>query len=234
MYKPPVKRVEIRRVIFEEDGHVYRPARNDGDHAHNGEQEQPQEGGNTGNDEPVILRRSTRVSRPPNRYVPTMDYVIICSLLATRPDIAFAVGVEIWISECLSGYLYTYANGAISWFSRLQSSTTLSTTEAEYVATSDACKEAIWLTRLVGDLGIVGEIPVLHCDSQSAIQFARNRVFHAKTKHVNVRYHIIRDVLDDRWLHLVKVHTDDNRADVLTKTLSPERFTHCRELMGIG
>ncbi|MCO5614147.1 hypothetical protein L7F22_068428 [Adiantum nelumboides] len=64
-----------------------------------------------------------------------------------------------------SGYLYTFAGGAISWFSSLQSCTTLSTTEAEYVAASDACKEAIWLTRLVRDLGIVDEVPVLHCDS---------------------------------------------------------------------
>ncbi|MCO5556827.1 hypothetical protein L7F22_010380 [Adiantum nelumboides] len=133
-----------------------------------------------------------------------------------------------------SGYLYTFAGGAISWFSRLQSCTTLTITEAEYVATSDACKEAIWLTRLVGDLGIVGEVPVLHCDSQSAIQLARNPVFHAKMKHVDVKYHFIKDVLDDKRLHLVKVHTDDNPTDLLTKTLSPERFAHCRELMGIG
>ncbi|MCO5583013.1 hypothetical protein L7F22_036919 [Adiantum nelumboides] len=99
-----------------------------------------------------------------------------------------------------SGYLYTFAGGAISWFSRLQSCMTLSTIEAEYVVASDACKEAIWLTHLVGDLGIVGEVPVLHCDSQSATQLARNPVFHAKTKHVNVRYHFIRDVFEDKRL----------------------------------
>ncbi|MCO5603495.1 hypothetical protein L7F22_057646 [Adiantum nelumboides] len=111
---------------------------------------------------------------------------------------------------------------------------TISTTEAEYVVASNACKEAIWLTRLVGDLGIVGEVPLLHCDSQSAIQLARNPVFHAKMKHVDVRYHFIRDVLEDKRLQLVKVHTDDNPADLLTKILSPEQFAHCRELMGIG
>ncbi|MCO5603389.1 hypothetical protein L7F22_057539 [Adiantum nelumboides] len=133
-----------------------------------------------------------------------------------------------------SGYLYTFVGGVISWFSRLQSCTTLSTIEAVYVAASNACKEAIWLTRLVGDLGIVDEVPVLHCDSQSAIQMARNPVFHAKTKHVDVKYHFTRDVLDDKRLHLSKVHTNDNPADLLTKTLSPEQFVHYRELMGIG
>ncbi|MCO5563946.1 hypothetical protein L7F22_017598 [Adiantum nelumboides] len=133
-----------------------------------------------------------------------------------------------------SGYLYTFAGGAISWFSRLQFCTTLSTTETEYVSASNACKEAIWLTCLVGDLGIVGEVPVLHCDSQSAKPLARNPVFHAKTKHVDVRYHFIRDVLEDKRLQLVKVHTDHNPADLLTKTLSPKPFAHCKELMGIG
>ncbi|MCO5563394.1 hypothetical protein L7F22_017035 [Adiantum nelumboides] len=101
-----------------------------------------------------------------------------------------------------SGYLYTFAGGAISWFSCLQSCTTLSTTETEYVAMPDACKEAIWLTCLVGDLG---EVSVLHCDSQSAIQLAWNPVFHAKTKHVDVKYHFIRNLFYDKRLHLVKV-----------------------------
>ncbi|MCO5562243.1 hypothetical protein L7F22_015869 [Adiantum nelumboides] len=84
---------------------------------------------------------------------------------------------------------------------------------------------------LVGDLGIVGETPVLHYDSQSAIQLARNPEFHAKTKHVDVRYHFIRDILEDKRLQLVKVHTDDNPVDLLTKRLSSERFAHLKELM---
>ena len=70
----------------------------------------------------------------------------------------------------------------------------MSTTEAEYIAASKACKEAIWLARLVGDLGISGEVPTLHCDSQSAIMLAKNPMFHVKTKHIAVKYHFIRDV----------------------------------------
>ncbi|MCO5610600.1 hypothetical protein L7F22_064839 [Adiantum nelumboides] len=79
-------------------------------------------------------------------------------------NVDFARDLDRWRS--ISGYLYTFTAGAISWFSQLQSCVTLSTAEAEYVAASRSCKEAIWLTRLVG------EIPVLHCDSQSAIQLA--------------------------------------------------------------
>ena len=122
-----------------------------------------------------------------------------------------------------SGYIFFFAEGAISWRSTLQKCTSSSTTEAEYIAASDASKEAIWLARLVGDLEIQ-HIPVLHSDSQSAIALARNPVFHSKSKHIDVRYHFIRDVLAQKQLQLVKVHTDDNPSNALTKSLVFERF----------
>ena len=93
----------------------------------------------------------------------------------------------------------------------------MSTTETEYIVESEACKEAIWLARLVGDLGISVEVPTLHCDSQSASMLAKNPVFHAKTKHIVVKYHFIRDVLEDKLMELVKVHTDDNLQIFLPK-----------------
>ena len=122
----------------------------------------------------------------------------------------------------------------MSWRSRLQTCVTQSTTEAEYVSTSEACKEAVWLGRLVIDLGIKEQMPMLHCDSQSAIQLARNPVYHAKTKHVDVKYHFIREMLEDKQIELVKVHTTENPADILTKGLPGESFAHCRELLGVG
>ena len=133
-----------------------------------------------------------------------------------------------------TGYVFTFTGGAISWISRVQGCIALSTTEAEYVAAAEACKEALWLARLVADLGFPGDVPFLHCDSQSAIQLARNPVFHAKTKHIDVKYHFIREVIDGKLLQLVKIHTDDNPADLLTKSLHAERFAHCRSLMGVG
>ena len=77
-------------------------------------------------------------------------------------------------------------------------------------------------------------MPELHCDSQSAIQLAKNPVFHAKTKHIDVKYHFIREVIDDKQIQLVKVHTKENPADLLTKGLPGDSFVHCRELLGIG
>ena len=106
--------------------------------------------------------------------------------------------------------------------------------KAEYIAATEACKEAIWLSRLVGDLELQDEALVLHCDSQNAIQLAKNPAFHARTKHIDVRYHYMRQVLEDKLITLVKIHTSDNPADLLTKTLPSQQFQHCRQLMGVG
>ena len=132
-----------------------------------------------------------------------------------------------------TGYVFIFAGAAVSWRSILQSCTSSSTTEAEYVALSDACKEAIWLSRLVGDLGI-SHVPVINCDSQSAVALAKNPVFHSRTKHIEVRFHLVREALQDKRIDLIKVHTDDNPADALTKSLAAERFSYFMELMGIG
>ena len=69
-------------------------------------------------------------------------------------------------------YVFMFTGGVMSWQSHLQNCVSMSTTEAEYIAAAEACKEALWLTRLVGDLGICVEMPMLHCDSQSSIMLA--------------------------------------------------------------
>ncbi|RYA67734.1 hypothetical protein DD598_27140 [Enterobacter cloacae complex sp. 2DZ2F16B1] len=93
------------------------------------------------------------------------------------------------------------------------------------MAATEAAKEAVWLSQLVGDLGIAGDAPILHCDSQSAIALARNPVFHAKTKHIEVRYHFIRTLLEEGQLKLGKVHTSENPADMFTKVVNKEKLS---------
>ena len=127
------------------------------------------------------------------------------------------------VDNCRSttGWIYTFVGSAISWRSVLQDCTSISTTEVEYVVASEACKEAIWLTHLVGEIGLKQELPVLHCyDSESAIALAKNPVFHAKTKHIDVCHHFVQDCLANKKLDLVKIHTSKNVAVALTKSLS--------------
>ncbi|MCO5552170.1 hypothetical protein L7F22_005680 [Adiantum nelumboides] len=94
-----------------------------------------------------------------------------------------------------SGYVFLLID-VVSWRSCLQNCTAMSTTEIEYVAAPKASKEAIWLARLVSDLGISAETLTLHCDSHSATMLAKNPVFYAKTKHILVKYRFIQDVLE--------------------------------------
>ena len=133
-----------------------------------------------------------------------------------------------------SGYLMTFAGGAVSWQSRLQKCVALSTTEAEYVAATEACKELLWLKRFLQELGFKQQCYVVLCDNQSAIHLAKNSMFHKRTKHIDVRYHWIRDAIEDGLFELDKVHTDDNGSDMLTKPLAREKLKVCCSIAGMA
>nr|GFC07995.1 zinc finger, CCHC-type [Tanacetum cinerariifolium] len=97
----------------------------------------------------------------------------------------------------------------------LQHMEALSTTEAEYMALTEAAKEAIWLRELLEELGVELNKVTVNCDNQGAIHLSRNHVFHEKTKHINVRYHFIREVLEAKTVEVLKVGTEHNAADAL-------------------
>ena len=96
------------------------------------------------------------------------------------------------------GYVFTVGGRAVSWVSKIQSFVSLSTTEAEYVAATEASKEIIWLQRFLDELGKKQELGRLYSDNQSAIHLAKNSAFHSKTKHIQFKYHFIWSALEDR------------------------------------
>jgi len=132
-----------------------------------------------------------------------------------------------------TGYLFTLAKAPVSWKSTLQSTVALSTTEAEYMAITEAVKEAIWLYGLLKDLGVGQKQLEVFSDSQSAIHLAKNQVFHARTKHIDVRYHFVREILEEEEILLEKIHTIENPADMLTKVVTRTKFEHCLDLVNI-
>jgi hypothetical protein len=132
-----------------------------------------------------------------------------------------------------SAYVFTMFGGAISWMSKRQPVVALSTTEAEYMAATHACKEAIWLRRLCSDIGVDAGKITISCDSQSAICLAKNPTFHARTKHIDVQFHFVRDMVEDGKVNLEKVDTAKNVADALTKPVGTEKFRWCSESMGL-
>lgn len=107
-----------------------------------------------------------------------------------------------------------------SWRSKKQEVVAQSTTEAEYIATAEACKEAVWLKLLCSDIGVQqGPIP-LWCDNKSAIDLAVDPKFHSRTKHIRVRFHFIREVVEEGGVNLQKVKTDVDTVDALTEAVS--------------
>ena len=91
----------------------------------------------------------------------------------------------------------TYVSGVVSWQSRLQKKVALSTTEAEYMAAVEAGKEIMWMKDFIRELGIRQDEYRFYCDSQSAIHLAKNATYHSRRKHIQRRYHWIREQVED-------------------------------------
>ena len=109
----------------------------------------------------------------------------------------------------------------ISWKAELQDTVTLSMTEAEYMAAVEVSKEALWLRGLIETFSIIHD----SVDSQSAIHLAKDHRYHKRTKHINVRFHKIRQwVMDNKVIDLVKISTKKNLTDMMTKTIPVEKF----------
>ena len=132
-----------------------------------------------------------------------------------------------------TGYVFTISGGLVCWKSTIQSIVALSTTEAEYMTIVEAAKEALWLTGLVNELGVQqGEVQ-LHCDSQSATYLAKNQIYHARTKHIDVRFHKIRELIAYGEILLQKIGTAENATDMLTKSVTTNKFKHCLNLLNV-
>lgn len=140
-------------------------------------------------------------------------------------------GANIDDRKSYTGYTFLYAGGPITWEARKQRTVALSTTEAEYMALSDATKEAIHLRRFLRETTGTDETVKIHCDNQGAQRLARNPVFHNRTKHIDIRYHFIREAVEKKDIDLEYIPTERMLADILTKSLfAPRQEALIKEL----
>jgi hypothetical protein len=129
-----------------------------------------------------------------------------------------------------SGYLVRINNNTVSWSAKKQNTISLSSAEAEYMAIASAAQEAIWTRQFLTELFhlTLDTHNLYSCtiltDNTSAAQIAKHDVSHDRTKHIDIRYHFIRDYLQDGWFDLRWVPTDDQLADIFTKVLPINRF----------
>jgi hypothetical protein len=147
-------------------------------------------------------------------------------------DAAFANADD---GKSTSGYVYVASGGAITWKSKKQTIIALSSTEAEYVALSEAGREALWLRNLYGELGFPQEQPTtIKGDNEGSMSMTKNPQFHQRSKHIALRYHWIRQFVDDKTFDIESIRDPEQTADVLTKPIPKLKHEKHRREMGIG
>ena len=136
----------------------------------------------------------------------------------------------------ISGFVFTLNGGAVSWKSSKQSTTADSTTEAEYIAASEAAKEGVWIRKFLEELQVFPEVErplTLWCDNTGAIAQAKEPRSHSRSKHIERKYHVIRDFVEKGYIAMQKIPSADNVADPLTKPLAQAVLDRHLEKMGI-
>lgn len=132
-----------------------------------------------------------------------------------------------------TGFCFIFSGSTVSWESKKQKTVALSSTEAEYMGLTEASKEAIYLRSLLNELIGFSNTVVLFNDSQSAQKLSVNPMFHKRSKHIDVRFHFIREAVAENLVQLKYLRTADMPADVLTKSLSSSKHYKCSENLGV-
>eukprot|EP00253_Pinus_taeda_P005098 PITA_05098 len=177
-------------------------------------------------------------------FDPSLYKSIVGSLMyltATRLDIMYAVSLISRFMERpkeahwqAAKIILRYVKGAISWASKKQSIVTLFTAEAEYVAATVAACQAVWMRRMLRSLGQEqAKATVIFCDNSSAIALSKNSMFHKRTKHIDTRFHYIRELVNNGEIVLEHCRTQEQVADILTKPLDQKSFQFLRKCLGM-
>ena len=130
------------------------------------------------------------------------------------------------------GCFYIGAN-LVAWMSKKKNSVFLSTAEAEYIATGSCCSQLLWMKKLLTDYGITQDTMVVYYDNSSAIDISKNTVQHSKTKHIEIRYHFIKDLVERKIVCLEYIPIECQNVDIFTKPLDRSKFETLRQVIGV-
>jgi hypothetical protein len=133
-----------------------------------------------------------------------------------------------------SGDAFFLGSCLVSWLSKKQTSISLSTTEAEYIVTTSCCTQVLWIKNNLKDIQVPCEQPVsIMCDNTNAINLSKNLVQHSKTKHIPIKYHFLREQVQDQVVKLEYVPSKEKIVDIFTKPLPREPFEYLRHKLGV-
>jgi hypothetical protein len=133
-----------------------------------------------------------------------------------------------------SGGAFFLGDSLVAWLSKKQGSISLSTTEAEYIATTTCCTQILWMIQTLADLKVTYTDPIpLHCDNTSAISVSKNHVLHSKMKHIPIKYHFLKEQVTNRVVQLNYIPSTEQIADIFTKPLAKTPFEYLRQKLGV-
>lgn len=133
-----------------------------------------------------------------------------------------------------TGFVVNLSNGAINWSSKRQQIVALSSTEAEYIALSSTVRDVIWIKQLLGEIDKSSIMPTtIFCDNQSAIKLGEIEAYRPRTKHIDIRYHHLRQKINEGIIELKYISTKEMTADSLTKAVPAEKHALCTSKMGL-
>nr|GFA40039.1 putative ribonuclease H-like domain-containing protein [Tanacetum cinerariifolium] len=158
-------------------------------------------------------------SRPDIMYA-----VYACSRFQVTPKTSHLQAVKRIFRKSTTGGCQFLGMRLILWQCKKQTIVATSTVEAEYVAAASCCGQVLWIHNQMLDYGFIFMNTHIYIDNESTICIVKNPVFHSKTKHIEIRHHFIRDAYEKKLIHVLKIHTDDNVADLLTKAFNVSRF----------
>jgi len=137
-------------------------------------------------------------------------------------------------SRSIGRYCFSLSSGVISWSSKKQQVVADSSCYAEYIALHEASHETTFLHQLLDGLNFLPEGPTpLHCDNDAASRLAEDQTGHPSVKHIRVKFHSVRQLVEEESLRITRIRSADNTADILTKPLGRSDFLHLRHYLGI-
>lgn len=168
----------------------------------------------------------------------TIDHKLLFSRKSDTPIICGYTDAD-WASnvddrKSCTGYVFKWFGGAISWVSKRQPTVALSSTEAEYMAIASSCQEAVWCKQLIEELINEPMAPIkIFCDNRSAVCMSQNNLYSARTKHIDIRHHFVRELIESKKVVIDSIGTDLMIADNLTKPVNGNKHAFCTNKMGL-
>lgn len=126
-------------------------------------------------------------------------------------------------------WVFTLARGFVSWLFQKQKTITTSTIDAEYIADTETAKKTVWIRNFINDLYIPGihiDTVLLYIDNNSALKLTRNPEFHNRSKHINIKYHFIREKIEKKVINTKRINIINNLTDVFIKALLKPTYKH--------